>query len=222
MTYKEKIKDLFSKGDGRVIDLFYEVFCYILSLENSEQIDVVQYVCEKAKTFGTDDENNIKIRKYYTEEKFIKCLNNAEKFKLKAKELVYDSSKNNVSMIDFYEQFWDMLTSNRICKNRYEKALALFFVVDSDLVPYHAVGVGLSMDDSLFATILTERIEPLMNDVDMILRIDYDEKTQRASLLVDKLLSLETIEQKSVFMAILIDKLDDIFKEKLDKYINNS
>lgn len=221
MDYKEYIKNLFSKGDGRIIDLFYEIYCYVLSLDESEQVKAIQYICENVKNFENDKTDKIIIRQHYEEKIIEKCWKNATKFKGIIKELAFDSSKNNVKVTDFYLLLWKNLISNKICKNKYEKALALFMTVSTDFIPYRAVGSGLSMENEQFQQLSNNLSEEIMKDVDMILQINYEQKTQRASLLVEKLCSCNTLEEKSVFISMLIDKLESNFKEKLQEYIDD-
>lgn len=220
MNYKERIKELFSKGDGRVIDLFYEVYCYVCSLESSEQMAAIQYICDNAKNFENDEKDNIIIPKHYKDGMLERYWKNANRFRSAIKELAYDLSKNNVDSKEFYSLLWNNIISNKICKNKHEKALALFLVVDSKYIPYRAVGIGLSMENEQFNELSKKIAEKMMKDVDLILQIDYEQKTQRASLLVEKLCSCETFEEKSVFLSMLIDKLESDFKEKLEDYIN--
>lgn len=222
MNYKERIKDLFSKGEGRVIDLFYEVYNYVLSLDVSEQSEAIKYICENAKTFGTDEDNSIIIRRYFKEGTIEKNWDNANKFKTIIKEMAYDMSKDNADAKEFYSKLWESIISNKICKNKHEKALALFFIVDSKFIPYRAVGTGISMENEQYKNISQNIADKFMKDVDYILQIDYEQKTQKASLLTEKMCSLETLEEKSVFISMLLDKLESNFKEKLEDYINEN
>lgn len=222
MSYKERIKELFSRGEGRVIDLFYEVYNYVLSLDVSEQLGAIQYICDNAKTFGNDEENNIVIRKHFKDGMIEKYWNNANRFKHITKELAYDMSKNNVEAIDFYLKLWENIVSNKICKNKYEKSLALLMIVDSKFIPYRTVGMGLSMNDEEFQEISSDIANKTLKDIDYILQIDYEQKTQRTSLLVEKMSSFETLEEKSVFLAMLLDIIESNFKEKLEDYINEN
>lgn len=222
MNYKERIKELFSKGDGRVIDLFYEVYCYVSSLESLEQVAAIQYICDNVKNFENDEEDNIIIPKHFKDGMLERYWKNANRFRSTIKELAYKLSKNNTDAKDFYSLLWDNIVSNKICKNKHEKALALFLVVDSKYIPYRAVGIGLSMENEQFNELSKKIAEKMMKDVDLILQIDYEQKTQRASLLVEKLCSCETLEEKSVFLSMLIDKLESDFKEKLEDYINEA
>lgn len=219
MNYKEVIKDLFSKGDGRIIDLFYEVYNFVLTLDASEQAEAIQYICENAKTFENDEENNIIIRRYYREGMIERYWDNINKFKNIIKELAYDMSKNDADPTEFYLQLWKNITSNKVCKSKHEKALALFFVVDSKFIPYRAVGTGLSMENEQFKEISENIADRLMKDVDYILQIDYEQKTQRASLLAEIICSFESLEEKSVFISMLFDKIENNIKEKLEDYI---
>ena len=222
MDYKEKIKDLFSKGEGRVIDLFYELYCYVVTLDSSVQAEAIQYICENAKTFEPDESNNIIVRRHYKEEMIEKYWDNINKFKDNIKQLAYDLSKNNASPIEFYTLLWENLISNKICKNKHEKALALFMVVDSKFIPYRSVGIGLFMENEQFNKLSKKIADKIMKDVDFILQINYDQKTQRASLLVEKLCACQTLEEKSVFLSMLLDKIESNFKEKLENYINEN
>jgi len=49
----------------------------------------------------------------------------------------------------------------------------------------------------------------------------YEQKTQRASLLVDKLLSLEDKQLQAVYMTMIINEVEENIKDQLKDYIDN-
>jgi len=54
-----------------------------------------------------------------------------------------------------------------------------------------------------------------------ILNLYYEQKTQRASLLVDKLLSLEDKQLQAVYMTMIINEVEENIKDQLKDYIDN-
>lgn len=220
MDYKEKITELFSKGEGRLVDLFYELFCYILTLDFKQQVDSLQFVCENAKKIKNSDDNTIIIKEYYKEGMIEKYWENAIRLKDQSQQLAFDCSKNNIKLVDFYEKLWNLILTNKYCRSKREKAFGLCLIIDSNFIPYRAVGIGISMDDEQFNNIINEIKEFAIADMDMILQINYEQKTQQASLLAEKLQQLETLEQRSIFLSLLIEKIESKLKEKIQDYIH--
>ena len=72
------------------------------------------------------------------------------------------------------------------------------------------------MEEDQYKAVLDRLDDDLLKDTDYILKCDYEQKTQPASLLVDHLLSLQTKEEQAVYMSIIINRLKKNIKEKIN------
>lgn len=222
MEFKRVIDPIMRRSDGRVVDVFFELFTLLSSLEKDIQVSAFQYICENIKDVDYTEDNRIAIKKYYTAEQIKKYIPRIkERFTNEMTAILYDASKNKLSSEEFYKKIWLLINSNKICKNKREKALATFFFVDSDLIPYRAVGQGISMTDDEYSSIIDSLDTDLVKDMGLIMQIEYKQKTNRASLLVEKLDSLNTLEEKAVFLSMILQKAEDNIKQEIRESIDN-
>lgn len=221
MNFKEKIDFLFCNSSGRIIDLFYELFIFLSSLNIDEQYEAFQYICENAKSLSPNGESHIIIKKHYTDKKFEQYFPKVKSTFIKeAKKMIIESSKTNLPADVFYKKIWDLIISNKICKSKYEKALATFLFVDDDFIPYIPVGTGISMEDEQFSSIVESFDTNLLRQTEFILNMQYDQKTQQASLLVERLQTLN-FEEQSVYLSCILQIVEDRIKNTLKEKIDN-
>ncbi len=71
------------------------------------------------------------------------------------------------------------------------------------------------MSNEEYRQILKDMGEEFLSETEYILDLDYEEKTQRASLLVDKLLMLNDRKKQSVYMAKIINSVEKNIKESI-------
>lgn len=221
MKFKEKIDKIFTQSDGLVIDVFYELYVFINSLESEQQYKAFGYMCENAKRGEIDEDNLVVVKKHFTEEKIDKYLAKVkDRFVEEIEKMIVDSSKNNIPSDVFYGKVWNLIQSNKICKTRYEKALATFTFVDNVLIPYIPVGTGLSMEDDKFNSIIDSFDASIIKETKMIMQMKYDQKTQKSSLIVEKLQNLN-FEEQSVYLSIVLDMLEEKIKDELKAKIDS-
>ena len=214
MTYEKKLTDFLSTCDGRVRDVFFSIYSIIDSLDEKEQASAVMYVCENVYKIRSDHSNRI-TKDYYTAEQVAKAgqiIN--QKFTPILEYLIEKSAKNSVAPIDFYSKAWELIQSS-IFRTKRDRALALFSLADHELIPYRGVGNGMTMENEKYQSIVDVLKAKVLDDTNFILKMDFDQKTQRASLLVDRLLSLESKEEQAVYMAVLINTVENNIKENL-------
>lgn len=221
MDFKEKISQIFTRSDGLVIDVFYELYIYISSLSPEQQYKAFRYMCENAKCYKIDEANLIAIKKHFTEEKLEKYLPKLnDSFVEKIENIIIDSSKSNVPSDVLYNEVWDIIQSSKTCKTKHEKALATFMFAYNDLVPYTPVGTGISMENDQYQTIIDSFDPSLLKQTKIIMQMKYDQKTQKASLLVEKLQKLD-FQAQSVYLSIVLDMLEQKIKDELKTKIDS-
>ena len=221
MDFKQKIKQIFTQSDGLVIDVFYEIFTIIDSLDSEQQYDAFSYACENAKNFKIDEENLVVVKTHFTEEKLSKYIPKLKRrFVREVEDIIFDSAKNNIPSSVFYGKVWDLISSNRICKTKCEKALAMFMFVDNELIPYIPVGTGLSMDDDEYNSIIDSFDSSMLKQTKMIMQMDYEQKTQKTSLIAEKIEKLDFQEQ-TVYLSLIFNMIEERIKDELKSKIDS-
>ena len=221
MEFQEKISQIFTKSDGLVIDVFYELYIYINSLDVEQQYAAFRYICENAKCYKADEQNLVAVKKHFTQEKLEKYLPKLNDcFVEKIQNTIIECSKSNVPEDVLYYEVWNIIQAKKICKTKHEKALALFLFANNEFIPYTPVGTGISMEDDKYQTIINSFDPSLLKQTKIIMQMRYEQKTQRSSLLVEKLQKLN-FEAQSVYLSIILDMLEQKIKDELKSKIDS-
>lgn len=220
MDYKLELRTYLSTCSGKVVNVFYEIYQIIKSTEKDLQPDAVMYLISILYSIDSDESQEV-TKEYYTEAQLDRIREKFQKkniYKLISDEAT-NSSKNNVNPIDFYRRIWDKLCS--CCRNDREKAYALFTLVDHDLIPYRNVGMGMSMSNEDYADGVKRIRDTILDDTMYIFDLHYEQKTQYASLIMDKLLSLEDNKLQTIYLSMIIKIVEENTKERIKTLIEN-
>lgn len=219
MNYKERLYNYFSTCSGKISDVFYEVYDIIISLEETEQPLAVRFTCENIFNVRSDLSHEIKKR-YYTLEQYRKAVDASKnKFRPILDLIIQDCLEKAVDEDIFYVRVWMIIRENSIFRSKRERAYALFTLADHPLVPYRNVGVGISMENEDFKQIIDGFKDALVPETKYILKAPYDQKTQRSSLLVDRLQELDSVEKQTVYLAVILEELEDKIKNQMKEAI---
>lgn len=138
--------------------------------------------------------------------------------------MIYDeantSSQHNVQPIDFYRKIWTKLCS--YCKSDRERAYVLFTLADHELIPYRNVGIGISMSEKDFSAGIKIIKDKLFEDTRYILKLSYEQKTQYASLILDKLLSLEDKNLQTIYLSMIIKFVEKDLKDRIKDFVEDA
>ena len=221
MDYQERLHQFFSVCSGKVSDVFYELYDIIISFDNEEQPLAVRYACENV--FNVESDSTYRIEKrYYSLEQYRKAVDIArKKFEPILNDLIQNSIRDSVDEDTFYRKVWTIIQNNKMFKTKRDRAYALFVLADNSLVPYRNVGTGISMENDEYRKIIDSFDASAILDTRYILKTSYDQRTQRASLLLDKLLALESKEERTVYFSIVLEELEDTLKGKMKEAIDN-
>lgn len=220
MNYQEILIKYLSVCSGTVSDVFFELYGIIDSLEKAEQPLAVRFMCENI--FKTDSDSSHKIKKsYYTMAQYKKAVETAnKKFEPILEKIIENCIQDSIDEDSFYERVWKVIQENSMLKTKRERAYALFKLANNPLVPYRNVGTGISMENDKFKETIDKFEDKFISDTRYILKIDYAQKTQRASLIADRILELTTEEERAVYLALVIDEVENKVKEKMKESID--
>lgn len=220
MNYQEILIKYLSVCSGTVSDVFFELYGIIDSLEKAEQPLAVRFMCENI--FKTDSDSSHKIKKsYYTMAQYKKAVETAnKKFEPILEKIIENCIQDSIDEDSFYERVWKVIQENSMLKTKRERAYALFKLANNPLVPYRNVGTGISMENDEFKETIDKFEDKFISDTRYILKIDYAQKTQRASLIADRLLELTTEEERAVYLALVIEEVENKVKEKMKESID--
>ena len=219
MNYKDTITEFLSKCTGSIANVSYELYTIINSLSEEEQIQALMFLCKARKDINSDFSKQVK--NYYTQKQLDKAANMlGKKFKPFLQNVVNYCACNGKPFEEFCAVVWETVQGNSICKTNRERALALFEIINSDNIPYQIVGPGKSMDEEEYSRLINEIGEETFNTNSYILKLRFEQKTQRASILLDKLLSIDDYNKQVVFLSVLLDQIENEVKSDLKQEIS--
>ncbi|MBQ6160216.1 MAG: hypothetical protein IJK24_04650 [Oscillospiraceae bacterium] len=217
----ELIDNYLKVCSGKAIDVFYELYQFVEPLDFAKQASAIKYICEKVEEIDSDFSYTAKS--HFSELQYSKIDIKFQKKNLlqKISALTISSSINAEDPCVFYEKLWSLvikLTS----KTTRERALALYMLSRSELIPYRPIGTGISMEDEEYRRILRNLDPSLIDNVEYIVKLHYDQKTQFSSLLLDWLLSINGRESQVVFLSIILNNIKRTTKRNIQEAIENA
>ncbi|MCR4594667.1 MAG: hypothetical protein K5761_06400 [Clostridiales bacterium] len=219
MDYLKEIKEYLSVCSGKIMNVYYELYAIVEQLDEKEQPVAIEFICENIESIQSDDSYEI-IKNYFTDEQLERVTRKFFETDLLGiiSTLAENAAKEKLPPLEFYTQLWNRLKNKY--KTKRERALVLYELTKNDLIPYRAVGTGLSMSNEEYRQILKDIGKDFISETEYILDLDYEQKTQRASLLVDKLLMLNDRKKQSVYMAKIINAVENNIKKTIKEMLN--
>lgn len=188
----------------KVINEFYEyafdamTAVYQCVKENHLNADGIKYVFEhinfEGKVVDKEDENAVDL--------FVEHI---EKYEKMIHGIIVRLVKENDSEKEFYQKLWDLIESDGLIDSgESEKIYAWIFVWKDKLIPYYKTEGTVKMSNDQFQDYI-EKLDSKINKIRFLLNIDFVQKTERSSSIMKVIESCNTIEEKSVLLAILLD-----------------
>jgi len=205
----DSIKELLNTFDGEIYNL-----CYKLLIENENNAEVFQYVCEN---FTGKPKNKTQIIKNHFSQSEI------YEYESIYGDIVKGILSNTIKKCDFgmisadefYKTLWQAYCLNFISDN--EKAFAFYYTVVDRKIPYRYLRTPLSMEDDIYENMVKAN-KSYIDRIEYLLRgSGFRQKTEVVSLILCCLDSVVNFDAKVVILAQALDsytksKTDDLTK----------
>lgn len=214
---KQDLYELIKHFDGKVYDL-----CYKIINESDDLEKDFQYLCENL--LELPQEKEVTIKTYISEEEyeFIRKIYDG-RIEGILSEIINKVNYGILKQDQFYSELYQKLTQN--FTNKKELAVAFERVVADTRIPFIYLGKPLSMKQKDYAEGI-KRNEENIKKIIYILKTNYSQKTEEASMALNLLESIEDYTDRVIVMAQIIDLLKrggiagilkDLIAEKADK-----
>lgn len=191
----DKIKELMDTFKGEIYN-----FCFEILESSDDEGAVFEFICKNFKSRLKKETREIK--EYFSESE------------IQDYELTYGDTVNgllnsaikkcNAGLIvsdDFYKALWKAYCAN--FSDIKEKAFALYYTIIDATIPYQYLGKPVSMSNERFQELLKENKDNI-EKIAYIKISNYSQHTERASLLLNCLNSIDDFESKTVVLAYAI------------------
>lgn len=201
---KENIDRILKKGSGTLINRCFAIY-NIIEESGGEFGESLKYVFENHGFIESDktDQPLFEISKNEQEElenSYGDIVNGIIKAFIKRK---YESE------IEFYEELWKTITS-ALFNDAKAKAFALYYALIDKRLPYYVVGDGLKMKNSEFIERQHNLVEQIRKLKFILFNDDlFEQKTQKATLLLDIINSAEDINDRVVLFTYVISDIEE-------------
>lgn len=199
---KNKVALAFSTVKRKDVNFAYELYDIILQQEEKNRSALFQFICELWGTVSSSEEIEAPI---------IINQSQYDQLELLYGEIVNATLSSYIKLAqlkawtreEFYSNFWKAINSNPLWENKEEKAFVLYYVFIDVRTPYFNIGSGLKMNNDDISHIQDEIFEAI-REFQFIVSIDYSQKTEKASLILNLIDRMNTNEQKVVLIARII------------------
>ena len=195
-----KIEEILRTYTGEDTDLCYYIFDILNNSENPGR--GLGYFMEKIRTRSSDKTYQLEkkfstnelqqldsIYSKYIDELLVAIVNKAH------------LSKWNIE--EFYDTLWKKISTDILFDNERTKAFVLFKVAQNPLMPYVEIESPLSMSNEKFSEIC-EKNEDLIIKIKHILSLDFNQKTEIASLILNEIQKNKSFEEQSVILGVVL------------------
>lgn len=119
------------------------------------------------------------------------------------KELIFQ----DVTEETFYTETWKRISDKLLVSDNYQKSFFLFHMWTDPRIPYYRLGLGVTMDNETYKKCVQE-INLSYKQMLFAMNVGYPQKTQKASILMKIAEEIPNQEQRIVFWALTLGKLE--------------
>jgi len=198
MEYFEEITDVVEHGSGTGINRAHAVRQIISQAPLRNSAYLLRQACE---VWGGKTTEETELEQVIGEDE---CKQFKERLGKLVDTILEGLIKANPTETEFYERLWATITSP-VFQSEREQAFALYWVIIDKRTPYFEVGEGVSMPNEKFRTI-NKRLAKERARIRFTSKREFEQKTQRASVLLNQLLAVDG-DDRIVLMVSLLDEL---------------
>lgn len=203
MEYYEDLLAILRDGAGSKIDRASAVFQIIQQAPTKDRAAMLRTTCETWDSIeGNNVNGSLPLESMITDSELEVLKKQYGKMVDSFLEGIISA---NPSEEVFYQQLWDVLSNSILLTDPKAQYFALYWVLVDSRIPYFFFGEGLSMSDEQFK-LVNRRLYLQRARIRFATKRSFDQKTQRASVLLQELDSVSG-EDRVVLMANLIDYL---------------
>lgn len=211
---KAKIYGAFSTCSQTDINFALQILELVLDQEKNIQSKLVQYVCELWATVRSSNEIEVPEKISKTKYEKMKSLY-GEALDAALSSYTRKGLLEGWDREQFYDHFWEFISTNIMWTNIEEKAFALYYTAIDSKTPYYNIGVGLRMSSDDYSQIQDEIFDAI-REFRFILALDFPYRTEEASLILNLLNRMDTEEHR----VVLLSRIIGYYNDKIERIIS--
>lgn len=212
---KAKIYGAFATVKRTDINFAVEILELILEQDFESQSSLFQYVCEIWGTIRSSEEIDVREKVSNMAYENLKNLH-GDIINTALESYTRKGLIKNWDRPTFYAKLWPFVTNNPMWDSLEEKAFAFYYIAIDVRSPYFNVGIGLRMSNADYSSIQDEIFEEF-REFGFISALEFEQRTEGASLIVNLLERLASKEKKAVLMSRIIAYYEDRFNKLINR-----
>jgi hypothetical protein len=197
----EKIAGILNTYAGDDTDLCYYVF-EILSQEENPDVGL-KYFYENIRTNKTNASQT--LEKKFSIDELKKWDELYSKYISELLTMVVSKAHlEQWNAEKFYSVLWERINTDLFFEDSKLKAFVIFKFAQNALMPYIEIDTPLTMKDEIFNDILSKNQSTIIK-IRHILALNFTQKTEVSSLILNELQKVKTFEEQCVILAVVLD-----------------
>ncbi len=198
---QQNIINILKSASGDKEDIAYRIYTEITCLEE-EGSEALEFFLENSEQIESTEEK--RVEKIFSEEEKYQYAKTYGKIIDGTLEILL---KKGLNKKQFYVELWKFIYENPILEGDKLKAFALFYIWIDVRVPYYEMESGMKMGNDEYAEICKELFEKIRK-ARFILNIPTEQKTERASRLINLLNEVKSQREQVVLMTQILNLSD--------------
>lgn len=192
----EKIEKMLSTFKGSYMDICFQIYPIILNCDNPAGL--LQYFYENYEDIESSEEDEIAI-----------VFSQQEKSDLRNQygglvDGVLDKLiKKNLEASIFYQELWNNINCDLLFETQKEKVFAMSYILRDPRIPYFEMTEGMKMSNEIFREYFFS-LKKFLKKARFIITNEYEQQTERASLLLELFDEVQDKEKKVILMSYII------------------
>lgn len=190
---KRGIRDFLQTVGGEPFDKCDVLFKMISAVDPDQQSVLFQYVCEIYGAIKPSEKKTVPTSEYSAQKERLE-----EQYGDIVNSIIKTYSQQNNDEQVFYQAVWTLISESILFDTNAKKVFALYYVLIDKRIPYFKI------DDSILYSMSNDRFTELLQQsaregqrIRYILKSDFSQKTQKASVLLNELgISLPASDNK--------------------------
>lgn len=193
---EREISELLKTASGEKIDICYEIYNKIVSYPGNEP-DLLRFFMEESEQIVSNENRPVEVI-FLEEERTEYISNYGETIDEILENLIKEELEENI----FYKELWNSIDTN-IFNSSKLRAFAVYFIWIDMRMPYFKLESGIQMSGEEYRKIRKSIIKEIQR-ARFIISAPMNQKTERASRLVNMLDSIKDDKTKSVLMTQIL------------------
>lgn len=205
----EKARSLLSTVKGSILDICGEIYDIMEQSERGGRL--LRFFCEDYERIESDE--SVAANVLFEEgekEKYVK------KYGKLVDGILEKTIRDQLPAADFYDALWETICSDILFKDKKTKTFAIYYIWIDVRIPYFEVFDGMRIEKEEYKALVRELI-PYIQKVRFVSFGEYEQKTERSSLLLKILDEVQGEKRRAVLMAAILQMRDKMVIANMER-----